>query len=189
MTVEERNNLTKFMSSMLFRHPTFINTSNTTGEKLYDALLELREQFANKYPELDDVYLKMCFLHASLERQQNPEKSLVVQSMKSTLDKDQLCVFKSTLGEFIISDAPVVNVYGEINGVDYDLVGMPISPLYFVAFINIDKNVANKVFTIEDQQILSLNKYQYSHPASSIIMSNNEDILRKQCTVIPESCR
>ena len=51
---------------------------------------------------------------------------------------------------------------------------------------NNDINVSNKVFAIDDEQTMSLNKYQYGHSASGIIMSKNEDTLRKQCAIIAD---
>ena len=100
--------------------------------------------------------------------------------MKSTFDKDQFCIFKSCSGEFITSDAPVVNIYGDINGLEYDLVGMPISPQCFVAFIDINKNVSNKVIVIDDEQIMNINKHQYNHSATGILMSKSKVELEKQ---------
>jgi hypothetical protein len=122
----------------------------------------------------------MFYLHGLLEKQQDPDQSLIIQAMKGTIGDDQLCIFKSSSGEFITSDAPVVNIYGEINGLEYDLVGMPISPQYFVAFIDIDKNVSNKVILIDDEQIMNINKHQYGHSATGILMSKSKVELEKQ---------
>lgn len=184
LTADEQNILTGFMSVMLFRHPIFINLTNALHEKVYAENKEWRKELSNKFPKVADIYFKMSYLHKLLEIQQDPNQSLIIQTIKSTFDDNQLCVFKSNSGDFITSDAPIVNVYGDINGVEYDLVGMPVSPEFFVAFIDIDSNVSNKVFTINDEQTLSLNKYQYSRPASGIIMSKSEDVLRKQCPII-----
>ena len=179
LTEDDRSILTGFMVSMLFRHPTYINMANTLHEKIYHEHPEWRDELANKFPEIDDIYFKMSYLHRMLEMQQDPNRNLSLQAMKSTFDEDQLCVFKSNSSEFITSDAPVVNIYGDINGVEYDLVGMPISPQYFVAFIDIDKNVSNKVFVIDNDQIMSLNKHQYGHSATGIIMSKSKEELEK----------
>ena len=137
LTEEERKNLTGFMSAMLFRHPLFINMANALGERFYNESSEWRKEITKVFPDVDDVYFKMLYLHDLLEKQQDPDQSLIIQAMKSTFDKDQFCIFKSCSGEFITSDAPVVNIYGDINGLEYDLVGMPISPQCFVAFIDI----------------------------------------------------
>lgn len=179
LTAEERNILTVFVVSMLFRHPTFVNMEKALHEKYYDLHKEWKDELANKFQEVDDIYLKMSYLHRMLEMHQDPNQSLTIQAMKSTLDKDQLCVFKSHTGEFVTSDAPIVNMYGGINGLKYDLVGMPISPKYFVAFIDIDKNVSNKVFDIDEEQVMRVNKYQYDHSATGIIMSKSKVELEK----------
>lgn len=180
LTEEERKNLTGFMSAMLFRHPLFINMANALGERFYNVSSEWRKEITTVFPDVDDVYFKMLYLHDLLEKQQDPDQSLIIQAMKSTFDKDQFCIFKSCSGEFITSDAPVVNIYGDINGLEYDLVGMPISPQCFVAFIDINKNVSNKVIVIDDEQIMNINKHQYNHSATGILMSKSKVELEKQ---------
>ena len=179
LTEEDRNILTGFMVSTLFRHPTFINMANTLYEDFYDENQEWRDELANKFPDIDDTYLKMCYLHTMLEFHQDPERDLSIQAMRNMLDKDQFCVFRTSIAEFITSDAPIVNVHGDINGIDYDLIGMPVSPKYFIAFIDIDKNVSDKVFVIDNDQTMSLNKYQYNHSATGIIMSKSKDAFGK----------
>lgn len=180
LTEEDRKNLTGFMSAMLFRHPIFINMANALGERFYSECSEWRKEITKVFPDVDDVYFKMLYLHDLLEKQQDPDQSLIIQAMKSTFDKDQFCIFKSCSGEFITSDAPVVNIYGDINGLEYDLVGMPISPQCFVAFIDINKNVSNKVIVIDDEQIMNINKHQYNHSATGILMSKSKVELEKQ---------
>lgn len=180
LTEEDRKNLTGFMSAMLFRHPIFINMANALGERFYNESSEWRKEITKVFPDVDDVYFKMLYLHDLLEKQQDPDQSLIIQAMKSTFDKDQFCIFKSCSGEFITSDAPVVNIYGDINGLEYDLVGMPISPQCFVAFIDINKNVSNKVIVIDDEQIMNINKHQYNHSATGILMSKSKVELEKQ---------
>lgn len=180
LTTEERSVLTEFIVSMLFRHPIFINLANDVHAKYYDEHSEWKDELANKFPDIDDTYFKMSYLHRLLEINQDPKQNISIQAMKSMLDEDQLCVFKSNSGSFITSDAPIVNVYGDIRGLEYDLIGMPISPQYFVAFININENVSNKVFVIDEEQTMSLNKHQYDHSATSIIMSKSKVELEKQ---------
>ena len=184
LTTEERNNLTAFMSVMLFRHPVFINMANALHESFYSEHSDWRNDLEKKFPGVDDIYLKMSYLHRLLEIQQDLNQGITIKAMKDTLDSDQLCVFKSASHEFITSDAPVVNLCGNTSGLEYDLVGMPICPEYFVAFIDIGINVSNKVFIIDDEQTMFVNKYQYNHPASSIIMSKSDAVLRKQCSII-----
>ena len=123
--------------------------------------------------------MTMAYLHEMLEMNQDPERNIAIQAMKNMLGEEQLCVFRADSIEFITSDAPVVNVYGNINGLDYDLIGLPVSPKYFVAFIDVDRNVSNKVFVIDNEQTMSLNKHQYDHSATSIIMSKSKDELEK----------
>lgn len=183
---EERSELTEFMASVLFRHPIFINNTNDLCERIYSADSELREDLSSKFPEIEDIYFKMIYLHMLLERFQDPKQCSMIRAMKRTFDEDQLCVFKSTSGEFITSDAPIVNVYGDIDGIQYDLVGMPISPEYFVAFIDTDRDVSNKVFVMENEQVKRLNSYQYNRPASSVVISKDMNTLRRQCIAIFE---
>ena len=179
LTTEERDILTGFITSILFRHPTFVNLANDLHAKFYDEHSEWKNELVNKFPKIDDIYFKMSYLHRMLEMQQDPNQNISIQAMKNMFDEDQLCVFKSNSGSFITSDAPIVNVYGDIRGLEYDLIGMPISPQYFVAFININENVSNKVFVIDEEQTMSLNKHQYDHSATIIIMSKNKVELEK----------
>lgn len=183
---EERSELTEFMVSVLFRHPIFINNTNYLCERIYSADSELRGDLSSKFPEIEDIYFKMIYLHTLLERFQDTKQSSMIRAMQRTFDEDQLCVFKSTSGEFITSDAPIVNVYGDVDGIQYDLVGMPISPEYFVAFIDTDRDVSNKVFVMENEQVKRLNSYQYNRPASSVVISKDMNTLRRQCIAIFE---
>ena len=179
LTEEERNNLTGFMSALLFRHPLFINMANDLCERYYNETSEWRKEIAKAFPDIDDVYFKMVYLHHMLEKQQDPNQSLIIQAVKATLSDDQFLVLKSSSNEFIISDTPVVNIYGDVNGLEFDLMGMPVSPQYFVAFIDIDKNVSNRVYVIDDEQAMYINKCQYDPSETSIIMSKSKVELEK----------
>lgn len=180
LTCEERNILTGFIVSMMFRHPTFVKLANALHEKFYDEHPEWKKESTKKFPNIDDLYIKMSCLHVMLAAHQDPNRNLSIQAMKRLFDEKQLCVLNSRTREFITSDTPVVNICGEINGLGYNLMGLPVSPDHFVAFIDIDINVANKVFPIDDEQTMRINKYQYGRLATGIIMSKSKDELEKQ---------
>ena len=85
LTMEELNILTGFIVSMLFRHPTVINMANDLHSQFYDEHQEWKDQFANQFPQIDETYIKMSFLHRMLEMHQDPDKNLATRAMKNML--------------------------------------------------------------------------------------------------------
>lgn len=68
----------------------------------------------------------------------------------------------------------MVNIYGEEQGIQYDLVGMPITPELFVAFIDVDCDIP-KVLSIDSRRVKRINGRQQK-PKSTLI-SNRKELL------------
>ena len=48
--------------------------------------------------------------------------------------------------------APVVNIYGEKDGIKYDLLGMPITPELFLAFVDTVQRIP-RIIIIDDNSV------------------------------------
>ena len=70
---------------------------------------------------------------------------------------------------------PVTNIYGEKSGIAYDLMGMPITPDLFLAFIDVD-TVLPRVVTIDEYSVKRINSRQLGG-TKNILISNQKDIL------------
>ena len=94
--------------------------------------------------------------------------------MADTMDESHFCIFRTQDSLFVTSDMPVVNIYGEEQGIQYDLVGMPITPELFVAFIDVDCDIP-KVLSIDSCRVKRINGRQQK-PKSTLI-SNRKELL------------
>ena len=70
---------------------------------------------------------------------------------------------------------PVRNIYGERDGIKYDLMGMPITPNLFLAFVDVDTPIP-KVVTIDECSVKLINHRQLGGE-KNILISNRKDIL------------
>ena len=105
------------------------------------------------------------------------KKQLMISmlALTDTMEDSQICIFKSKSSSFITSAMPVMNVYGERNGIKYDLVGMPITPDLFLAFIDVE-TILPKVVTIDEYSVKRINSRQLGG-AKNILISNRKDLL------------
>ena len=95
-------------------------------------------------------------------------------AMADTMDESHFCVFRTQDSLFVTSDMPVVNIYGEEQGIQYDLVGIPITPELFAAFIDAECDIP-KVLSIDSCSVRRINSRQQS-PKSTLI-SNRKELL------------
>ena len=79
-----------------------------------------------------------------------------------------------TVAPHVIQLDTVVNIYGEEQGIQYDLVGIPITPELFVAFIDAECDIP-KVLSIDSCSVRRINSRQQS-PKSTLI-SNRKELL------------
>lgn len=93
---------------------------------------------------------------------------------------------RSKTSQFITSDSPQVNIYGIRNNVAYDLLGMPITPNLFLAFV--DTNVdLNYLIDINNDEVSKINAYQLNRKAPTIFLSKDDILSEESCKqVIPD---
>lgn len=68
---------------------------------------------------------------------------------------------------------PVVNIYGEKDGIEYDLLGMPITPELFLAFVDTVQRVP-RIIIIDDNSVKRMNSKQIN---KDLLISNRIDLL------------
>ena len=70
---------------------------------------------------------------------------------------------------------PVSNIYGEKNGIKYDLLGMPITPNLFLAFVDTEIPIP-KVVPIDEYCVKRINGRMVGG-SKNILISNKKDLL------------
>ena len=68
---------------------------------------------------------------------------------------------------------PVVNIYGEKDGIEYDLLGMPITPELFLAFVDTVQRIP-RIIIIDDNSVKRMNSKQIN---KDLLISNRIDLL------------
>ena len=102
--------------------------------------------------------------------------------MKDAIKDKQAFVLKSKHKKFITSDSPIVNLYGDFNQVDFDMIGFPITPELFFAFSDTPENLNNRIIAIDDEFVDYLNNKQISsHSANMIISKEINNIISVRC--------
>ena len=98
-----------------------------------------------------------------------PDVGLFPRALAETMKESQLCIFKAKGSVFVTSDMPVVNIYGEKDGIEYDLIGMPITPELFLAFVDTVQRIP-RIIIIDDNSVSKqINK--------KMLISNRIDLL------------
>ena len=130
----EIDKLRQFMSSLLFRNPVFVHLSNYIIDTQYKNDPQHIKHVKDIFPDVpQNVYLSML-ANEFLKMNIAPDVGLFPRALAETMKESQLCIFKAKGSVFVTSDMPVVNIYGEKDGIEYDLLGMPITPELFLAF-------------------------------------------------------
>lgn len=170
LTVEEIKILQGFMSSLLWRNPNFVHISNCVVDKLFAQDPEFIRNIQNAVP---DVPPNVAISYAANEFLKE-FLFLSTLAMAKTMEDSRFCIFRTSDSVFVTSDMPVVNIYGEEQGIHYDLVGMPITPELFVAFIDAECDIP-KVLPIDSRIVRRINSRQQK-PKSTLI-SNRKELL------------
>jgi len=174
LSTDEVDILKTFLALMAFRHPHFIHLLKCFTKMTYDDNL-YKHRIKKLIPDFPDNILLAFLSHTSLERYISPNQGMLPNSLKHTMENSKLCIFKATEARFITSDMPVINIYGESNGIDYDILGMPITPELFLAFVDIDVSIP-KIVTIDATQVASINSKQI-RKSTKILISRDRDTL------------
>lgn len=171
LSAEEVMALKGFMSLLMFRNPIFVHISNTVVDKQYAQDPEYIEYLQKEFPDVPPNVFISYLAHDFLKMQ----LFISMLAMTDTMEDSQICIFRTNGSSFITSSMPAKNIYGETNGIKYDLLGMPITPDLFLAFIDVDA-VLPKVVTIDEYSVKRINSRQLGGE-KNILISNQKDIL------------
>ena len=170
LTAEEIGVLKGFLSLQLWRNPIFVHISNCIVDRLFAQDPGYIDYIQNEFPDEQSNMMIAHLANESLKR----FLLLSTIAMADTMDESHFCIFRTQDSLFVTSDMPVVNIYGEEQGIQYDLVGMPITPELFVAFIDVDCDMP-KVLSIDSCSVRRINSRQRK-PKSTLI-SNRKELL------------
>ena len=177
LTAEEIEVLKGFLSLQLWRNPIFVHTSNCIIDRLFAKDTGYIDYIQNEFPDEKSNLMIAHLANESLKR----FLLLSTIAMADTMDESHFCIFRTQDSLFVTSDMPVVNIYGEEQGIQYDLVGMPITPELFMAFIDAECDIP-KVLSIDNRSVRRINSRQQK-PKSTLI-SNKKELL----SYIDSSC-
>lgn len=170
LMAEEIEVLKGFLSLQLWRNPIFVHISNCIVDRLYAQNPDYMEYIKKEFPDGQSNVMIAHLANESLKR----FLLLSTVAMADTMDESHFCIFRTQDSLFVTSDMPVVNIYGEEQGIQYDLVGMPITPELFVAFIDAECDIP-KVLSIDSCSVRRINSRQQK-PKSTLI-SNRKKLL------------
>lgn len=169
----EIDKLRQFMSSLLFRNPVFVHLSNYIIDTQYKNDPQHIKHVKDIFPDVpQNVYLSML-ANEFLKMNIAPDVGLFPRALAETMKESQLCIFKAKGSVFVTSDMPVVNIYGEKDGIEYDLLGMPITPELFLAFVDTVQRVP-RIIIIDDNSVKRMNSKQIN---KDLLISNRIDLL------------
>lgn len=171
LSTQEIGKLRGFMSSLICRNPVFVHISNCTVDRLYNQDPEYIERIRNTFPDVPSNLFVSYLANEALKMY----LMISTLAMAKTLEKSQICILRTDDSLFVTSDIPVVNIYGEECGIKYDLLGMPIAPKLFLAFIDADFPIP-QVVSIRDCEVKRINGRQTSG-ARKLLISNSEELL------------
>lgn len=170
LMAEEIEVLKGFLSLQLWRNPIFVHISNCIVDRLYAQNPDYMEYIKKEFPDEQSNVMIAYLANESLKR----FLLLSTVAMADTMDESHFCIFRTQDSLFVTSDMPVVNIYGEEQGIRYDLVGMPITPELFVAFIDAGCDIP-KVLSIDSRSVRRINSRQ--HKPKSTLISNRKELL------------
>lgn len=168
---DEISALKGFMSLLVWRNPIFVHISNAVVDKFYAQDPEYIEYIQKEFPDIPPNVFISHLAHDFLKKQ----LLISILALFGTIKDSQICIFKTTDSSFITSAMPVSNIYGEKNGIEYDLIGMPITPDLFLAFVDVE-TVLPKVVTIDEGSVKRINSRQLGG-SKNILISNRKDLL------------
>jgi hypothetical protein len=169
---EEKTKLAHFMSALLFRDPIFVHILNCFSKDEYSRHLELFANIKKKCSKMPESVFMAAYAHKNLTYY----LKILAQGMCGTTDESQMVILNTTSSTFITSDRPVLNMYGESNKTEYDLIGMPITPNLFLAFVSTDM-ILEPIISIDDKQVLYINSQQ-CQKQTRYLLSNQKNIFQ-----------
>lgn len=171
LSAEETKALKGFLSILLFRHPIFVHIAKAVVDQEYAQDPECIKKLSTEFPDVSPNVSISLLAHNFLKR----HIFMLVVAMAETLENFQLCILKTNSSSFITSSMPVKNIYGEKDGIEYDLMGMAITPDLFLAFVDTEIGIP-KVVTIDEYSVKRINS-RHLNGEKTILVSNQKDIL------------
>lgn len=165
--------LKRFMLSLIFRNPTFVNIIKQIINIRYAQNANYIKKIKNLFPDISPNIFISIFADKVLKMCISPDSGVFPCAMNKTMSNSQICVLKTESSAFITSTMPVVNICGKENNVEYDLLGMPITPHLFLAFVD-SIHYIPKVITIDEGIVRRLNGRQVD---STMLISDRRDLL------------
>lgn len=171
LSTQDIGKLRGFMASLICRNPVFVHICNCVVDRMYNQDPEYIERIRNTFPDVPPN------LFISNVANETLKIFLMISTlaMAQTLEKSQICILRTEDSLFVTSDMPVINLYGIEHGIKYDLLGMPIAPKLFLAFIDADSPIP-QVVSIRDCEVKRINGRQTSG-ARKLLISNSGDLL------------
>lgn len=173
LTLLETGVLNKFMTSLMFRNPIFIDIINTFVNLRYAKNSEYIKYVKSLFADIPPNIFISLLANDILKMFISPDLGLFPHIMAESMKDFQFCVLKTESSAFITSTMPIVNIYGEYNKSKYDLLGMPITPHLFVAFVESVYRIP-KVVTIDACNVSHINSRQVSR---AMQISDRKDLL------------
>ncbi len=162
---EDRNILSMFMALTIFRHPIFVNLSKQYVKK--NIITSSRWGDSSFMCDMTTF----AFLKRFLSMDDN---ALYIPAMKSAIMDNNAFVLKAKNHKFITSDCPIINLDGQYKNESFDMIGFPISPDYFFAFIDSADNFNNRVILADDEFVDFLNLRQINSKRAKMIISKDK---------------
>ena len=171
LETEEIKVLKEFLSLLLFRNPIFVHISNTVVEKQYAQDPKYIEHILGEFPDIPPSVFISHVAHDTLKTFLLISALAMVDTMKNS----EICIFRANSASFITSAMPVKNIYGETDGIEYDLVGMPITPDLFLAFVDVEMRIP-QVVKIDEYSVKRINS-RHLGGRETILISDQKDIM------------
>lgn len=175
LSPEDIEQLKQFMALLVFRNPVFVHMMNCMIDRLYTNDPKSMDRIKKQFPDTPSNILMALLANKFLKMQISPDTGMLPRAMLKTMDAAQVCIFKTQGSFFITSDMPVVNIYGEKNGMAYDLLGMPITPSLFLAFVDTKLRIP-QVVQIDECSTKRINGKQI-RKNEGVLISNKEELL------------
>ena len=174
LSEEDCDILKQFISSTITRSPLFVHISNYITQTVYGKNSKFFMDFKSKFPEFEDGIILSLVASRFLNLYIHPQDGILSRSIEATMNNAKLCILKTNASIFITSDSPVVNICGEKDGFEFDLLGMPITPNLFLSFIDTDYNIPEIVY-IDKKDVKSINNRQ-NRTIAKMLISSKENI-------------
>ena len=151
-------------------------TGGTPPVRYLPCVVPCKLYFSNLQIHENTISLKEIVHNAMMDFISPNGRCIFPRALARTTQDSKLCLLKASRSGFITSDIPLLNIYGDKNGTEYDLVGIPVTPEYFVAFVDIDASIPSTV-QLNDYETSSLNRRQFISRKPKVLMAKNKESL------------